>query len=138
MKAEIILDSLSASMVMNSLTAQHSIVSAVAQTAVNSAAKKVLDKAQEKVPVDTGALRSSGRFDPKWGDDDELAVSIVSYGSRGVGRHNTPTAVYAPIVHELRSDKNPESYKWLEKALLESGEDFREEVRRLIGQALKD
>lgn len=137
MKAEIVLDSLSASMVMNSLTAQRSIVSAVAQTAVNSAANKILDRAQEKVPVDTGALRSSGRVDPEWGDD-ELAVSIISYGSRGVGRHNTPTAVYAPIVHELRSDKNPESYKWLEKALLESGEDFRAEVRRLIGQALQD
>lgn len=137
MKAEMILNSLSASRVMNSLTAQHCIVSAVAQTAVNSAANKVLDKAQEKVPVDTGALKSSGRVGPKWNDND-LAISVISYGSRGVGRHSTPTSVYAPIVHELRSKKNPESYKWLEKALLESGEDFREEVKRLIGQALRD
>ena len=137
MKAEMILDSLSASRVMNSLTVQRSIVSTVARTAANSAANKVLDKAQEKVPVDTGAVKNSGRVDHNW-DDDELAISIISYGSTGVGRHNIPTVVYAPIVHELRSKKNPESYKWLEKALLESGEVFREEVRRLIGQALKD
>lgn len=74
----------------------------------------VLDLSKPFVPVDTGALESSGKAETKRAKNG--AEGAVAYGSTSIVTRNAPTGStshYAIKVHELHSTKS----KYLEKAI---------------------
>jgi len=89
------------------------IVRAAAEAAVDQAAHLIFDESQRLVPVDTGALKASGKV-----THDGLAATI-SYGQEDqAGRGGRDTAVYAPIVHERMDVHHPNGQaKYLETAM---------------------
>lgn len=76
----------------------------VAIAAAQEAAEETLRKAQTRVPVITGNLRSGGDAQP------------VSWSSAGALSSTFYIAPYAPDVHE---NPNGRGYKWLEMSALE-------------------
>ena len=89
------------------------VVRAAAETAVEAAAELIFDESQRLVPVDTGALKASGKV-----SRDGLTAAI-SYGEEdAAGRGGRDTAVYAPIVHERMDVHHPHGQaKYLEAAM---------------------
>lgn len=57
---------------------------------VAAAAKMVYDKSQELVPVETGALKESGRIE----------VTGTGFGAKATVAYGGPTAPHAFVVHE--------------------------------------
>jgi len=98
-------------------------------------ANDVFNRSQYLVPVDTGALRSSGRVEAPVLEGFAVVVSI-KYGGAA--------APYALWVHEVPppEDANPgertayhlppTQWKYLEQPLLETLDDFRVEFRRTV------
>jgi hypothetical protein len=135
MKITLTVDQASIRNVTRNLQQKMPNVKVAARQGVNNAAEKVFQKAQERVPVMTGALRDSGRLTSK--GDDTQPQSIISYGNDVRGYKGVPTREYALPRHEIFSRLKPESYKWLERSLLEANEEFKEEVIRLLSEALR-
>jgi hypothetical protein len=106
-----------------------------AEMSVDLTGEHVFELSQGRVPVQTGALRDSGRI-TKVRDGDNYK-NIISYGNEATGEHGVATARYALEQHEIHSKKNPEAYKFLEKPLYEAEEFFQDCVTDLVGDALK-
>lgn len=93
-------------------------------------ATKVFEESQYQVPVDTGALRSSGFITQPYVIGNQVAISIV-YGQAA--------APYALWVHEILEHyhKPPTKAKFLEDPLVDSLEDFRVGFRKVLMDALE-
>lgn len=86
---------------------------AAGEVAVEEAAHLVLEESQRLVPVDTGALKASGRV-----TRDGLEA-VISYGAEdGAGRNGQDTAAYAVPQHERLDFEHPHGQaKFLETPL---------------------
>jgi hypothetical protein len=71
------------------------VVHAAAEVAVGEAAQLVFDESQRMVPVDTGALKDSGRV-----SQDGLEAAIAYGAEDAAGRNGQDTAAYAVPQHE--------------------------------------
>ena len=134
MKLDITLDTKSVARLTVALQNKQTKLQEAARTGVMDMAEKIFQQAQSRVPVATGALRASGKVTSSGPAD--APQSIISYGDTTVGARGRPTSEYGIVRHELRSKRNPDSYKWLEKSLLEADAAFREEAIRLLREAL--
>jgi hypothetical protein len=94
-----------------------------------SHAVKVFERSQYEVPVDTGALRSSGYITQPYVFGNQVAISIV-YGQAA--------APYALWVHEMMESYHepPTKAKFLEDPLTNSLEDFRRGFRQVLEDAV--
>ena len=94
-----------------------------------SHATKVFEQSQLQVPVDTGALRSSGYVTQPYIFGNQVAISIV-YGQAA--------APYALWVHEILEyyHEPPTKSKFLEDPLTDSLEEFRAGFRRVLEDAV--
>lgn len=135
MKVELILDPNSVNQVVNNLQRKTGLIRGAARQSVNNTTEKVFQKAQELVPVMTGALKDSGKTAITGVQDNP--IGLIGYGDDTIGHEGRPTSSYAISRHEMHSKMHPEAYKWLERTLLASSEDFREEALRLLSQALQ-
>lgn len=106
------------------------------QDSVQQASTNIFETAQTNVPVQTGALRSSGKVTTT-SQEPDVAEATISYGDSSLGIQNKTTFEYAPKRHETLTAAKPEAYKWLERALLEADEEFKKEAVRLIEKALR-
>jgi hypothetical protein len=108
------------------------VVRVAAETAVGEAAQLVYEESQRLVPVDTGALRDSGRV-----SQDGLEAAI-SYGAEdGAGRNGQDTAKYAVPQHERLDFEHPNGQaKYLEIPMHSQAEKVAEVIvgglRRVI------
>lgn len=95
-----------------------------------SHATRVFERSQYEVPVDTGALRSSGFITQPYVTGNQVAISIV-YGQAA--------APYALWVHENLEQRHapPTKSKYLEDPLTESLEDFRRGFRKVLEDAVE-
>lgn len=95
-----------------------------------SHATDVFMQSQFEVPVDTGALRSSGYVTQPFIVGNEVAIAIV-YGQAA--------APYALWVHEILEHHHepPTKAKFLEDPLTNSIDDFRIGFRRVLEAALE-
>jgi hypothetical protein len=93
-------------------------------------AAKVFERSQYEVPVDTGALRSSGFITQPFVVGNQVAISIV-YGQAA--------APYALWVHEILDayHEPPTKAKFLEDPLTNSLEDFRVGFRKVLEDAIE-
>lgn len=135
MKVELTLNQNSVSHVISNLQRKTGLVQNAARQSVDNTTEKIFQKAQELAPVMTGALKDSGKTASA--GDQNNPVGLIGYGDETIGHEGRPTASYAVSRHEMQSKMHPEAYKWLEKTLLASDEDFREEALRLLSQALQ-
>lgn len=92
-------------------------------------AVKVFEVSQLEVPVDTGALRSSGFITQPFVFGNQVAISIV-YGQAA--------APYALWVHEIMEyyHEPPTKAKFLEDPLTNSLEEFRVGFRQVLEDAV--
>lgn len=92
-------------------------------------AAKVFEQSQLEVPVDTGALRSSGFITQPYIFGNQVAISIV-YGQAA--------APYALWVHEILEyyHEPPTKSKFLEDPLTNSLEEFRLGFRQVLEDAV--
>lgn len=92
-------------------------------------ATKVFEQSQLEVPVDTGALRSSGFITQPYIFGNQVAISIV-YGQAA--------APYALWVHEILEyyHEPPTKSKYLEDPLTNSLDAFRAGFRRVLEDAV--
>lgn len=109
------------------------IVHAAAEVAVHQAAETILDASRDLVPVDTGALRDSGRV-----SQDGLEATI-SYGAEdGAGRDGQDTAAYAVPQHERMDFTHPNGQaKFLEVPLHANAERAAEIIAAELRRALQ-
>lgn len=135
MKVELVIDQNSISRIIGNLQRKAELVRGAAKQAVDNTTEKVFQQAQELVPVMTGALKASGKTLSVGTPDNPTGV--IGYGDDTIGHKGRPTSSYAVARHEMHSKLNPEAYKWLERTLLASDEDFREEALRLLSQAIQ-
>jgi hypothetical protein len=93
-------------------------VPVAAKAAAVEGAHDILKDSQAEVPVDSGALKASGR------------VEVTSDGAEVV--YGGPGAPYAAVVHEV----NPEHKKFLERPALEHERDVEATVAAAVQKAL--
>lgn len=75
--------------------------------AINAEAEHELVLTQEQVPVETGALKSSGRVEPA--DDSTTVASVIAYGGpAGSGPGQEVDVDYAMAVHENLEAHHPQ------------------------------
>lgn len=121
-KISISLNISSANTVVNNLYASNAQMLVAANRGIQQTAELILSKAKSALPVMTGALKSSGKISVK--EALGQIVRVISFGDSTKGAYGTPTSEYAIEIHELMMTKHPESYKFLELALLEYGQAF--------------
>lgn len=86
------------------------VLRAAAEEVVGEAAQLVFHESQRLVPVDTGALKASGRV-----TQDGLEAAISYGGEDGAGRNGQDTAAYAVPQHERLDFEHPNGQaKYLE------------------------
>lgn len=93
-------------------------------------ANDIFDRSQDIVPIDTGALRSSGLVNQPEVNGEEVSV-LIQYGGAA--------APYAVIQHENLEyfHEPPTQAKYLEQPMVERVEQFRAGIREVLGRALE-
>lgn len=110
------------------------LVRAAAEEAAESAGQLILDASQELVPVDTGALKASGRLV----HEDGAQVAIVYGQEDGAGRDGQDTAAYAVPQHERLDFQHATGQaKYLETALHGSSERVADTVVTVVRRVLQ-
>lgn len=100
------------------------LVRAAAADGLRAGGEVVLQESDERVPLETGALRSSGK------------VSVDRAGLKAAISYDTP---YAVLVHEVMDNAHDagRSAKFLETALMSRRDDAAEAVAESIREALR-
>lgn len=102
------------------------------KTAVHETANAVFAKSQRAIPRKTGALAASGKVVHQ--DTGTAATSIIGYGDSSINpATGLPTSSYAVAKHEA-----PRNGKWLENAMLDSSDLYRETLESRIRKALSE
>ena len=123
-------DSASFSRVTGKLHQKKGLAIGAGKAAVHQTAEQIFANAQMVIPRKTGALAASGKVVHQ--DTAQAAISVIGYGDSSTNpRTGIPTADYAVQKHE-----DPRNGKWLENAILQSGELYRNNLRDKISQAL--
>lgn len=100
------------------------------KSAVHSTAETIFSKSQITIPRKTGALASSGKV--AYQDTDQTSTAIIGYGDSSVNPiTGIPTSDYAVAKHE-----DPRNGKWLENAVLDCSELYRNNLRAEINKSL--
>lgn len=100
------------------------------KSAVHETAEAVFTKSQIAIPRKTGALAASGKV--AYEETSQVSGAIISYGDSSVNPNTgIPTSEYAVAKHE-----DPRNGKWLENAVLDCSELYRNNLRDKIGRAL--
>lgn len=108
--------------VINNLHNKEAEAIAQAQDVVAEAASAVLTQTQEVMPVQTGALRDSGKTETK--QEGTVIVGYVGFGDSSVNpQTGRTTASYAVERHE-----DPRNGKFLENTLYDAAETFVENL----------
>lgn len=108
------------------------VLRAAAEEVVGEAAQLVFHESQRLVPVDTGALKASGRV-----TQDGLEAAISYGGEDGAGRNGQDTAAYAVPQHErLDFEHSNGQAKYLETALHSQTEKVAEVLVEGLRRAL--
>ena len=98
--------------------------------AVHDTAELVFAESQIRIPKKTGALANSGKVEHQ--DTNEAAISVIGYGDSSTNpQTGRTTASYAVEKHE-----SPRNGKWLENALLDCTDIYKEELVTQISKAL--
>jgi len=130
MKAYMLPDTASFSRVTAKIHLKKNLAIYAGKQAVRETAAAVFAQSQLDIPRKTGALASSGKVVHR--DTDRIATSIIGYGDSSVNpKTGLPTSEYAVIKHE-----DPVNGKWLENAMLNSSELYRNNLREKISGAL--
>lgn len=90
--------------------------------AIKPAAKKVLNKAQGKVPVDSGKLKRSAKISRTINENDMIMAGI-GYDTE-----------YAIFVHEI---PNRNGYKWFETAINQSKDGVTSDLKQGISRGIR-
>ena len=92
-------------------------------------ATQVFDRSQDIVPIDTGALRSSGVVDQPAVEGNEIFVAI---------RYGGAAAPYAAVVHENLEAYHapPTQAKYLEQPLVERLDEISDGLTAVVGRAI--
>lgn len=100
------------------------------KSAVHETAEAVFNKSQIDIPRKTGALAASGKV--AYQDNNQSSTAIIGYGDSSVNpKTGIPTSEYAVAKHE-----DPRNGKWLENAVLDCSDLYRNNLRDKIGKAL--
>lgn len=100
------------------------------QSAVHETAEMIFSKSQLHIPRKTGALAASGKVVHQ--DANQSATAVIGYGDSSVNPiTGIRTADYAVAKHE-----DPRNGKWLENAVLECSELYRDTLKDKISRAL--
>lgn len=100
------------------------------KSAVYETAEAVFNKSQIDIPRKTGALAASGKV--AYQDTNQSSTAIIGYGDSSVNpKTGIPTSEYAVAKHE-----DPRNGKWLENAVLDCSDLYRNNLRDKIGKAL--
>lgn len=103
--------------------------------ALREATEQIFNTAQSRVPVSTGALKSSGKITEE--QNGNFLQCTISYGSSIINpKTHRATDLYASKVHETHIRAHPESYKWLYRSLQENAEAFGQIIASRIRQSL--
>lgn len=103
-----------------------------AQNELLLGAQQILQDSQALVPVDTGALKSSGEV------IDQGDTVIINYGDDSIGAGGIPSREYALDQHENLSYYHPNGgqAKYLEEPFLRRLDEVRLEVFKAFARAL--
>jgi hypothetical protein len=106
-------------------------VLAAAAKAVNEFGEQLIGNAQERTPVETGFLQSSGTAaDPAMTKDGEI-VKVVGFNSvYAAARHERPPEEDAGVRQNPKGE-----WKFLERAMREMAPKFGEHVNRRVREA---
>lgn len=130
MKVYVLPDTASFSRVTGKIHLKKNLAIYAGKQAVHETAAAIFAQSQLTIPRKTGALASSGKVVHR--DTDKVATSIIGYGDSSVNpKTGLPTADYAVIKHE-----DPLNGKWLENAVLNSSDLYRNKLREKISGAL--
>lgn len=95
--------------------------------ALTAGAQKLLELSNENVPVESGALRDSGRIEVQ-GEE-----AAVGYGDPG-----DATGAYAPRVHEDQSYRHAQgTAKFLEQPLVSRSDDIGRAMTEAVAEAIR-
>ena len=127
----------SVSLISSNLQKKVQTVREATNAEMSSFTSHVFERAQQRVPTVTGALSASGNISEQ--NTDDVLKRVIGYGTSltnpTTGR---TTASYAVERHEVESPKNPESYKWLERTMLDSADEFLQRMASAISGGLND
>lgn len=88
-------------------------------------------EAQQKVPVVTGALASSGSVSVS--NLDNVIQRTIGYGTSLANPvTGKPTSSYAVEKHETYNPQKPEAYKWLENAVRNNSDTFLQRIANAV------
>lgn len=100
------------------------------KSAVHDTAEAIFTQSQIDIPRKTGALAASGKI--AYQDTNQSSMAIIGYGDSSVNpKTGVPTSEYAVAKHE-----DPRNGKWLENAVLNCTDLYRNNLRTEIGKAL--
>lgn len=100
------------------------------QMAVHETAETIFAKSQSRIPRKTGALAASGKV--VYQDTSQAATAVIGYGDSTLNPNTgIPTSTYAVAKHE-----DPRNGKWLENAVLECSELYRDTLRDKLSESL--
>ena len=106
-----------------------------AHAEINSFTNQVFDSAQQRVPTVTGALAASGHISEH--NTDDVLKRIIGYGTSLTNPvTGKTTESYAVEKHEIENPKNPDSYKWLERTMLDNADEFLQRMASAISGGL--
>lgn len=108
----------------------------VANVELEAIVRQIFAKAQQRVPVVTGALAVSGQISSD--NSDDVVQRVISYGNSTRNPvTNQPTAEYAVDRHESYNPAKPESYKWLERTMSEESDAYVQAIARALRSRLE-
>lgn len=101
-------------------------VKSTGENVVQGFLEEAFAMSQERAPVDTGALRDSGKMEVQVTDD--AIFGAIGYGDKANVNIDSgiSTDLYAVDRHESLTIKNPQAYKWLERLMLGRVKDFED------------
>lgn len=101
-------------------------VGVFAEAGLMEVGKRIYDRSQTLVPVDTGKLKKSGYVEKRKTDDGSKMVAV------GYAKDNDPP--YAVYVHELGNKHAPPT-QW--KFLQTAGNEVAQDVASIVAEAIK-
>lgn len=130
MKAALLVDTASFARLTAKLHLKKNVTIMAGKNAVHETANTIFAQAQATIPRKTGALADSGKV--VYQDTNTAAIAVIGYGDETVNpKTGLPTADYAVIKHE-----DPRNGKWLENAMLDCGDLYRNNLQSKISEAL--
>lgn len=135
-QAKLTISSTSLSTFRQSLRQAAAAVEMSASEGLAEAADHAFAIVQSRTPRVTGSLAASGHVTDQ--SEGTYLRRTISYGDGTINPESRrPTSEYAAVVHEVYHPMHPNSYKWLERSILEYGqESFIVDLANTLRRAL--